>query len=218
MFPLTKDIPKPLLPAGEKNLIEWKIAALPPTVTEIILVVGYLGEKIRDHFGDTFEGKRISYVEQKELNGTMGALIAAEELLHDRFLVMMGDDLYGREDIARILDHEYAIGVSLVENVFRGGELVCRDDGTLDFVIEEKKAIERGYINTGLYALSRGIFAVKPVAASNGNAEIGLPQTLALFGRSHPVPVVTVEKWLQITAPDDLPRAALFGRNALILS
>ncbi|MBU6390492.1 NTP transferase domain-containing protein, partial [Patescibacteria group bacterium] len=71
---LTANTPKPLLSVGKANLIEWKLSALPTEFDEIIIIVGYLGEQIRKHFGDQFGGKRVRYAEQKDLNGTGGAL------------------------------------------------------------------------------------------------------------------------------------------------
>ena len=102
MLPLTDFLPKPLVDVKGKNLIEWKLLALPGTVTDIVLVVGYQGEQIRNFFGDTWQGRNIRYAEQKELNGTAGALWSAKDLLSGKFLVLMGDDLYDSSDIEKM--------------------------------------------------------------------------------------------------------------------
>lgn len=44
MRPLTYHVPKPMVRAGGKNLLEHNIDALPDTVDEIVIVVGYLAE------------------------------------------------------------------------------------------------------------------------------------------------------------------------------
>ena len=51
---LTKDeIPKPMIPLEGKPLLEWQIEALRINgITEIVMVVGYLGQKIQEYFED----------------------------------------------------------------------------------------------------------------------------------------------------------------------
>ena len=53
MGALTDHTPKPMLEVGKKNLIQHKLEILPDSVTEVILVIGYLGEKIMEFFGDS---------------------------------------------------------------------------------------------------------------------------------------------------------------------
>jgi NDP-sugar pyrophosphorylase family protein len=86
MLPLTEHHPKPLQEVLGKNLIEWKLEALPSEVADVILVIGHQGEQIQNFFGDEWKDKTIRYVVQKELNGTAGALLAAKPLLGERFL------------------------------------------------------------------------------------------------------------------------------------
>ena len=67
MKTLTENMPKPMLTVLGNDLLEHKISILPKEIDEVIIVIGYLGEKIKKHFGTNFKGKKISYVEQKEL-------------------------------------------------------------------------------------------------------------------------------------------------------
>ncbi len=50
--PLTDNTPKPLVPVAGKPLIDHTIDALPSAIDELILVVGYLGDQLRAHFGN----------------------------------------------------------------------------------------------------------------------------------------------------------------------
>lgn len=99
MRPLTETVPKPLLKVAGKPLIEYTLAALPNEIDEVIIVIGYLGEQIIKHFGESFDGKKIRYVKQKNLEGTARALFEAREFITDRFLVLMSDDIYSKNDI-----------------------------------------------------------------------------------------------------------------------
>lgn len=210
MLPLTLDMPKPMLRIGERNLIELKLELLPNEVSEIVLVIGYLGEKIRNYFGNEWNGKRISYVTQSTPNGTAGALWAAKDILPERFVVMMGDDLYVEQDIREILKYEYAIAVSEVKNREISGGVVLDENGKFVNVDESKLFVKIGFINTGLYMLKKAIFDHEPVPKSPGSDELGLPQTLALVAKEAQVEVVMSKGWFQVTEPADLKRGEVF--------
>ena len=70
------EIPKPMAPVAGKPILEWQIGQLREQgVTDIVLIIGYLGEKIREHFGDgSGFGVRIRYIEETVPLGTAGAL------------------------------------------------------------------------------------------------------------------------------------------------
>lgn len=210
MLPLTETRPKPLMNVAGKNLIEWKLELLPPEVTDVVLIIGYQGEQIKAYFGDTWKNKTIHYVEQTELNGTAGALFAAADILADRFLVMMGDDLYAKEDVEEMLKHDFALCVKKIFSTEMKGEIFQNPDGTFRGINEEKHYVTEGLMNTGLYMLDRRIFNYAPVPIGGSSTEFGLPHTLALLAKDIPVHVATTTKWFQITTPEDLLSAENF--------
>ena len=86
------DLPKPMIPVCGKPILEWQIENLKASgLTDIVLVIGHLGEVIKDYFGD---GSRwdvtISYFIETQPLGTAGALFRMPELQED-FLLMSGD-------------------------------------------------------------------------------------------------------------------------------
>ncbi len=213
MLPLTATTPKPLQMVLGENLIEWKLEALPVEVTDVIMVVGYQGEQIQVFFGDTWKGKTIRYVIQKELNGTACALLSAKPLLGERFLVMMGDDLYAKEDIEKLCALDWGVCVVEVENKEMKGEMLIDAKGNFLSINEEMHFVERGLMNTGLYMLRHEILGVPLVPIGGSSTEFGLPHTLAVIARSVPVKLLKTKKWIQITTPADLKRAELFIKN-----
>ena len=73
---LTKDeIPKPMVPVAEKPLLLWQVERLKENgITDIIMVTGHLGNKIREYFEDGSRfGVTIRYFEEKEPLGTAGS-------------------------------------------------------------------------------------------------------------------------------------------------
>src|SRR5690606_28309858 len=111
----TADFPKTLLTYKDKTLIEWKLDALPETVDEVVIVIGYAGQKIRDFLGDTYKGRPLRFAEENEAKGTGYALWKTREMLKDRFLVLMGDDIYSPEALLAASKEPWSITVKAVQ-------------------------------------------------------------------------------------------------------
>ena len=204
MKALTENLPKPMLTLLGNNLLEHKISVLPKEIDEVIIVIGYLGEKIKKHFGDNFKGKKISYVEQKDLLGTMLALKETEKMLTGRFMVMMGDDMYSKEDILACLKYPWAILVKKMEENGRGARVTVDEKNHITDITEGAE-LEKGMLNNaGLYILQPDIFKYPLVQIPSG--EFGLPQTLAKAVKDFEVSVVESKSWHQISSPEDLER------------
>jgi len=86
-------VPKVLVPVAGRPFIDWLVSTLPPEVfSEILLLIGYLGEQVREHCGDGSRyGIPIRYSQEPEPLGTAGAIRYAAELLADTFVVLNGD-------------------------------------------------------------------------------------------------------------------------------
>ena len=90
MRPLTLEKPKPLIEVAGKSLLQHIWELLPAEIDEVILVVGYKGEMIRDFIGDTFLGKKVTYVTQERKLGTADAVRLCLPFLvkGERFLLL----------------------------------------------------------------------------------------------------------------------------------
>ncbi len=86
------DVPKPMIPICGKPILEWQIENLKAFgLTDITMVIGYLGHVVKEYFKDGSNfGVNISYFEETEPLGTAGALFKMPELAED-FLLMCGD-------------------------------------------------------------------------------------------------------------------------------
>jgi len=112
--PLTLKIPKPLVSLNDRPILEHIINELPKEIDEVILVIGYLGDKIKKYFGSNFLGKKVKYMVQKEQRGTFHALKQAQKFLGGKFLVLMADDIYSKKDLVRLARSEQAVLVRAV--------------------------------------------------------------------------------------------------------
>ncbi|MDP1620078.1 MAG: nucleotidyltransferase family protein, partial [bacterium] len=205
MEDLTNGIPKPMLKIKGKPILEHKINALPKEIKEIVFVVGYYGEYIMNHFKRYFNGRKVTYVFQTDLNGTGGALFLARSVLKDRFLVMMGDDLYHKKDIKALIKHNLAVLGREVEDVSKFGIIKTNQDGHMVEIVEKPKRSKDKLANTGVYVISKEIFNYDLVPIGGG--EFGLPQTLAKMAKDHAVKVEKATIWHAIGNPGDLAEA-----------
>lgn len=98
MMELTQDkFPKPLLPLNGKPMIQWQIETLSDFgITEIVIIIGHLGDKIKDFFADGSNyGVHISYIDEKEPLGSAGALYyLKEQILSENFILIFGDVMF----------------------------------------------------------------------------------------------------------------------------
>lgn len=206
MRPLTYDIPKPMLPLKGKPILEYTLAALPKEIDEVIFVVNYLGEHIQKYFGMEWKGRKIHYVLQEELNGTGGAIHSCKHLLKEDFLVLMGDDLYCRNDLKNICDNGLAILALEVENPKRFGVFKLDKEGNLVDIIENKSEIKgKQLINAAAYKLNKKFFGYSLVSISE--TEYGLPQTLVKVAQDFPVKILKAREWFPIGFPEDIEKA-----------
>lgn len=91
--PLTDRVPKPMVPVAGRPYLEYQLDWLRGLgITDVVLLVGYLTEKIEEHFGDGAAfGVSIRYSREPRPAGTGGALRLALPLLAESFLVLNGD-------------------------------------------------------------------------------------------------------------------------------
>ncbi|OGI29045.1 MAG: hypothetical protein A2288_02240 [Candidatus Moranbacteria bacterium RIFOXYA12_FULL_44_15] len=202
---LTTVTTKPMLKIKGKPLLEHKLNALPKKIKEVIFVVGYYSEHVLNHFKRYHNGRRITYVFQSSLNGTGGAIHLVRSILKDNFLVLMGDDLYHKKDLERMLQHDLAILGYEVDDPSRFGVIKTDQRGCMADVIEKPKNSRHKLANAGAYVLNKKFFDYELV--SIGGGEFGLPQTLAKMARQHKIVVEKATAWHPIGNPDDLEKA-----------
>src|SRR5262245_37109507 len=104
MGALTAEIPKPMLPLAGKPILEHVIDRLGEAgIDQVMVVVGYYQERIREHFAAY--PRRIEYREQEVVNGTgTAALLAREFCGKDPFILTFGDILCAPADYRGLMD------------------------------------------------------------------------------------------------------------------
>ncbi len=160
--PFTQIIPKPLLPVGEKAVLEIQIEHLKEYgCDEIILATNYKSEYIENFFGDGSKyGINLTISKEEKPLGTVGPLSLLKERLTEPFLVMNGDILT-LMDISKFYEFALGVGTCLcvaikeIVTPFQFGNIFYEGDFVTG--IEEKPDIKRKIL-TGIYVMTPGIF------------------------------------------------------------
>lgn len=200
-YPLTLTKPKPLLKIANKTILEHNLEQLAGVVDEAIIIAGYHKEMIMKFLGESFNGIKITYVEQKEQKGTGHALQQAEPVMKERFILINGDDLYSRLDIENCLKHDYCILSREVRDPRKFGVLVL-DGNYLKDIIEKPKDIKISMINTGLYVLDTEIFKELKKMKPSERGEYELTDAVKSLAKRKKIFCETVRGfWFSLTYP-----------------
>jgi NDP-sugar pyrophosphorylase family protein len=164
--PFTEIIPKPLLPIGEKSVLEIQIEALKKSnFNEIYLATNYKSEYIENFFGDGSRyGVKLKVSKEKKPLGTVGPLTLLKEELNEPFLVMNGDilTLLNFNDLYKFAvkqDTPLTISIKEYSMPFAFGNIFYEGDYVVG--IEEKPNIKHKIL-AGIYIFRPEIFKLIP--------------------------------------------------------
>lgn len=161
------DVPKPMAPIAGRPFLEILLGELAQKgFSRVVLSLGFMAEKISDHFGPRFAGLNLAYVVEDTPLGTGGATrLAATACAQDHVFVFNGDtyldlevDLLERQWQAK--RHPIVVGRQ-VPDTTRYGRLVVDGDRIISFA--EKGIAGPGLINAGCYVLATDALAQFPL-------------------------------------------------------
>ncbi len=191
---VANNCPKPMMQVGGSPFLEYLILQLKRyNLTEIILSIGYLGDKIREYFQNGRQwGVRILYSEEEVLLGTGGAVKLAEDFIKtDDFLVLNGDsylDINLNELIRFHKLQKALVTLALVEvhKPDRYGLVEIDEDYRITNFREKGTVSKSSLVNGGIYIFHRKIFGFIP--ESNISLEKNIFPTLrgkCSYGKPH---------------------------------
>lgn len=207
MRPLTLTKPKPLLEVHGKPLIQYAAEGLPKEVTELIIVLGYLGEQIETYCGTMFCGRPITYVWQKQKTGTARALQLCKPFLKPgKFLVAAApDDILDPSAWQEAIKYDLCIITSQSDHPEKFGVLVLAEDGSVKDFVEKPKHFISNLINTNYFVFDERIFDYEPDPHDTG--EFYLTTMVHKLAQDHKVFTVTAKSWIPVGTPEDLQKA-----------
>jgi NDP-sugar pyrophosphorylase family protein len=167
--PVVADRPKVLAPVRGRPYLTYLLDALAAAgVREVVLLTGYQAERVRDAFGDQYDGVNLLYSVERTPLGTAGAIRHALPLLSSpTVLVLNGDSFCAVNLTAFCRSHcRRRADVSLVlvraANAARFGRVRTKPDGRLQRFEEKQEVAGPGWINAGVYLMERPLIAAIP--------------------------------------------------------
>jgi glucose-1-phosphate thymidylyltransferase len=153
--PHTHITPKPLLQVGGRPVMSYILDDLVALgVHEIVFVVGYLGDVIREYIAENYPQIRAHYVVQEVQDGTAGAVKLAEPWADEDLLILFVDTLFDADlSLVKRLAADYAgvIWAKEVEDYQRFGVIITGAGDTMERIVEKPKEPVSKLANIGLY-------------------------------------------------------------------
>ena len=165
--PLTNDIPKPLLPVGDKTIMEHNVDRLTKFgIDNFWFSVNYLGGKIEDFFGSGKEKNlSINYIWEDTPLGTIGAISKIDNLKHEDVLVTNSDILTNLDYEQFYLDFKRNNAdlsiASIPYNVNIPYAVLEKDEDGIITGFKEKPAYTY-YSNGGIYLMKKSVLSLIP--------------------------------------------------------
>lgn len=215
---VVKNVPKPLAPIEGKPFLSILLDDLKKQgVTDVVLAVHYLKEKIFDYFKFSYNGMNIKYSEEEKPLGTGGGLQKAlkfypeEEpvicLNGDSFIEISYRDLMTNYKVNTL---DLCVGLRFVDNCDRYGQAHIEKEKIIKFT--SKGSSLPGIVNAGIYVLSLKLFHRMDLPESFSFEKEVLQERLNQLKCGY---VVSKGKFLDIGIPEAYKKSKSFFRNIL---
>jgi NDP-sugar pyrophosphorylase family protein len=215
--PLTKAVPKPMVPVANKPIMQYNIELLKKHgVKEVICNIHYFPEQIKNYFGDGSEyGIKFSYSYEEELLGTAGGVLNMAKLtdIKGTFIVISSDILTDVNLTKMLAFHKKknaiaTIALTPVEDVTQFGVVqIDGNDRICGFQEKPKKAgAKSNLVNTGIYIFEPAILEMIPKDSAYDFGHQLFPKLVADVSRFFGYKMV--EYWNDVGGPEKLMSGA----------
>jgi dTDP-glucose pyrophosphorylase/CBS domain-containing protein len=206
--PLTQDLPKPMLPVGDRPVLAHIMGQLRKAgIRHVNVATHYKPETITDHFGDGSRfGVDIDYVQEDTPLGTAGALRLVE--WSDQPLLVMNGDILTRVDFGSMLqfhrEHQAQLTVAVRDyHVVVPFGVMETDGGAVVRRVQEKPTFSH-FVNAGIYLVDPSLRQLLPEGRRYDMTEL---INDAVTGGHRVVCFPIREYWLDIGQMSDYERA-----------
>lgn len=163
--PLTETTPKPLLPVGDKPIIDYNIDSLMENgIKHISVTVNYLHEQLEEHFSNPVNGVQIDCIKEPQFLGTMGATQFVTKFYNDVVLVM-NSDLFTNIDYEdfylHFMEHNADMSVAAVPYSISVPYGIFELEGRNIKGVKEKP-VYNYFANAGIYLIKRELLENMP--------------------------------------------------------
>jgi dTDP-glucose pyrophosphorylase/predicted transcriptional regulator len=217
LLPLTERVPKPMLPVGDRPLLELTIEQLRRSgIRDVNLTTHYLSDSIKNHFGDGDRfGVRLNYTKENNPMGTAGGLRQMKRP-SGPFVVINGDILTGLS-FQEMLDYHrkhgavMTVGVRKYDMQVPFGVVECEDMRITS--VREKPSLSF-FINAGTYLLEPSACDYIPEEKTFDMTDL-IQKLLEAGHRVVSFPIM--EYWLDVGRHEDYQKAQEHVLKAKVL-
>jgi bifunctional UDP-N-acetylglucosamine pyrophosphorylase/glucosamine-1-phosphate N-acetyltransferase len=201
MHPMTFTRPKVMLPIANKPILEWNLLnAIDAGLKDFIFVVAYKSEMVRNHFrGGEKWNVNIEYVNQGKALGTAHAIGMVEKFV-DKFIVLCGDTIFGKEDIKKILKKDNCMGLVKVEDSKSYGIVETKNDKIVK-IYEKMESPFTNIINAGIYHLDKEIFHFIKKTDKSPRGEYEITDSINAMINKTDMEGVLLKQWRDVIYP-----------------
>lgn len=208
--PLTLTTPKPLLPVGNKAIIDYNVERLISYgVKDINVTVNYLREQIEEHFSKDINGVKVNCVREPQFLGTIGSIKFVKEFHHDTIL-LMNSDLFTNvnyEDFyMHFIKHNAEMSVATIPYSVNVPYGIFELDGRNIKGIKEKPSYNY-FANAGIYLLKKEVLNHIP-DETFFNATDLIEKLVSMSKKVIRFPLTGF--WIDIGKPEDYKKAQDF--------
>ncbi|MGH8016119.1 MAG: nucleotidyltransferase family protein [Candidatus Zixiibacteriota bacterium] len=206
--PHTDEFPKPLLPIGQKPIIDILLTQMKKTgVSRVILAVNHMSERIVDAVGDGSRyGLKIEYSHETKALSTVAPLKLIKDL-PDNFIVANSDILTDLDFKGLFSSHingnaQLTVATHARANPIDFGVLTVDDNGMV--IGFEEKPVLNIIVSMGMYVFSQAVLKLVPE-----NKPFGFDQLMfTMLDRKMPIHTFPYSGyWLDIGRPEDYQKA-----------
>lgn len=196
-LPLTRILPKCLLPLLNKPIMEYGIDNIKRMgVEELYLIVGFKKELFKEYFGDGGDfGVHIEYISQPIPNGLAAAVKLAQGYVKEPFVVTLGDDLTVAKSLDNIVEDFWTKSATIVEavvlekDVEKIKQACCvklSEKGEILDIVEKPTSPTSGIRGCGIYVCDPIVFDfIDKTTLSTPRREKEFTNTVRLIAQEH---------------------------------
>lgn len=207
LHPLTYSVPKPMLPVGDRPILERIVGRLAKVgIENVNITTHYMPEQIKEHFGNGHRfGVKINYVDETTPLGTAGALGLMEA--PDAPLLIMNADILTEIDFRAMVEFhqenhaDVTVAARQYEYKVPYGVLECEGPEVIDL---QEKPTYKFLVNAGIYLVQPSVHRMIPANQRFDMTDL-VEKVLGTGGKVVSFPIV--EYWLDIGQHEDYQQA-----------
>ncbi|MGC8982392.1 MAG: bifunctional sugar-1-phosphate nucleotidylyltransferase/acetyltransferase [Desulfurococcaceae archaeon] len=206
LAPITETRPKAMVPVLCKPLLWWHLnALLSAGFEEVVVVVGYMKEKIVEYIKQAGFGSRVKLVDQGTLLGTGDAVVkAAEHIGYGEDVVVAYADIFMSnwrlyEELAKLSGY-YVVGAHAANP--RDYGVLYVEDLYLKKIVEKPERAESMLVNMGVYRLNTTDILENRDVELSPRGEIEFTDIVTRIAEKKPIKVYTYSgEWIDVGKP-----------------